>query len=374
MIYFDSAATTFPKPPRVVSKTAECMARYCGNPGRSGHFFSEESAKAVYSCREEIASLFGGEPQNVVLTQNATHAINTAVNAFSSGSSRVLISDIEHNAVYRKAASTGRYDVFECDPYDGGRTLSNFRNALKKDTGIVVVAHASNVCGITLPIKEIGGLCRENGIRFIVDASQSAGKYDIDINECNIDCLCAPGHKGLYGPQGSGFCLFGGEVGAQTLRPTFYGGTGVNSRDSGMPDFLPERLEAGTLNTPAAVGLREGIRFVKEKTPRRIREHEERLARRCVERLGRNGAIRLYLPDLPSSCVLFNVNGVGCETVASRLAERGVCVRAGLHCSPLAHAKLGSDGAVRVSFSYFNTEKEGEAMGDAVDAIARLGV
>lgn len=369
MIYFDNAATTFPKPPSVINECVNCMTNYCGNPGRSGHRLSIEAAKKIYDCREIIAQTFGSAyPTNVVFTQNATYALNIAINAFIKKRCHVLISDIEHNSVFRTVchfAEQGcEYDVFSIDPYDTQKTLKSLKSKIKYNTSLIVCNHASNVCGIHAPIFEIGQICRIYGIKFVVDASQSAGYRHIDIKENNIDALCSAGHKGLYGPQGTGFVLFSDLYSSKNeiakLNTFAYGGNGYNSSEKTMPDILPERFECGTLNTPAIAGLYEGLRFVNMLKADKIRMHTSMLYNKAVDMISSLPGTKVYYGDIKdSSVLLFNIGGIDNGTVADMLDEQGICVRSGLHCSPLAHKKLNTNnGGVRLSFSCFNNVSE----------------
>ena len=369
LVYFDNAATTFPKPPTVVSEMINCMTQYCGNPGRSGHILSLRAAEKIYDCRELISSMFGTFlPTNVIFTPNTTYALNIAINAFSKRKSHILISDVEHNSVYRTVSGLSKigidYDIFTVDPHDTEKTLLSLKSKIRSNTSIVVCAHVSNVCGITLPIMEIGKICNKYGIKFIVDGAQSVGTHKINIKECNIDALCAPGHKGLYGPQGTGFVVFSDKYSDEKciskLNTFIYGGNGVNSAEKIMPPILPERYEGGTLNTVGIAGLCEGIKFVKSQTEDELFKHSCSIYNRAVEMVSFLPDTTVYCGDIiKSSCLLFNVNGLTSDYVADMLNNDGICVRSGLHCAPLAHKKLKTtDGAVRASFSCFNNLSE----------------
>lgn len=381
MIYFDNAATTFPKPPSVVSEVVKCMNEYCGNPGRSGHGLSIKAAEKIYECRELISKLFGVEnPTNVVFTPNTTYALNIAINAFAKKKGHIIISDIEHNSVYRVVHNLSRqgidYDIFSVDANDDTKTLRSFRSKIKYNTNLVVCSHVSNICGITNPIKEIGKICKQYGIKFIVDGAQSVGTHVLNMNECSIDALCAPGHKGLYGPQGTGFVVFSDKYSdeklSSKLNPYIFGGNGFNSADRNMPDILPERYEGGTLNTVGIAGLSEGIKFVRTIGENAIFEHTSMLYNRAKDMLSSVNNIKIYCGDIKkSSCLLFNVENIPCDTVADILNEKGICVRSGLHCTPLAHKKLDTkNGAVRISFSCFNTISEIDELFSALSAIS----
>ncbi|MBQ9746266.1 MAG: aminotransferase class V-fold PLP-dependent enzyme [Clostridia bacterium] len=363
MIYFDNAATTFPKPAEVMRGVAECMQNYGGNPGRSAHPLAIAAAEAVYEAREEVSSFFGGsESENVIFTQNATHALNLAIFGLARQGDHILISNLEHNSVLRPVAELYRrgvasYSVFNAMCGDD-EVLSNIKKAIRRNTRIIVTTHVSNICPKKLPIEKISAFCRERGILHIVDASQSAGIYDISI-ENGASVLCAPGHKGLYGPQGTGFCLFCDDFDFSQLSPTVFGGNGINSAKSDMGRTPPESFEGGTLAVPNIAGLTRGIRFVKKLGTEKIRTHEAAIGEKIKQNLLADGRIKVYLPNESGSTLLFAAYGLESSELARRLAERGICTRAGLHCSPLAHEALGTGGdAVRLSFSAFNTAHE----------------
>ncbi len=375
MIYLDNAATTFPKPRSVIREVEHAVTDYGGNPGRSGHRLSLEAARAVYACREAVCDEFGGLPENVVFTQNATHSLNLAIKAFAKkcGGGHVAISSIEHNSVRRPVAALcgdGGWDYSVYDvpalPCHDTVMLASIQKCIRKETKILVACHVSNICGITLPIREIGRFCRERGILFIVDASQSAGRLPINVDDCAIDALCCPGHKSLYGVQGVGFCLFAGRAAVDGFFDgvtLVEGGSGSNSLDVAMPNELPERFEAGTLMTPAIASLSAGLRFVKANRGE-ICGHESRLMRRLRSMLQNTRGVTVYAPHFDDSGILlFNISGKSPDEVTSALDGRGIAVRGGLHCSPLGHATVGTPefGAVRVSFSPFNSEKDVDA-------------
>ncbi len=366
MIYFDNAATTFPKPPEVVRAMVNCLKNLGGNPGRGAHPLALAAADAVYDARSEISAFFGGEkPENVVFTQNATQALNTAIFGAVKPGDHILISNLEHNSVYRPVHELYRRGIASYSIFDAlgtrEQTLLNIEKAFRRNTRLVITTHASNVCPKVLPVKEISALCRARGVYHIIDASQSAGIYELDIRD-GASIICAPGHKGLYGPQGSGFCLFADDFDFSRFSPSLYGGNGLNSEKAEMGRTPPESFEAGTLAVPNIAGLCEGVKFVKRLGISRIREHEEALCKRIRNRLCANKNIKIFLPpESAGSTLLFGVNGEDSSKIAASLSEQGVCTRAGMHCSPLAHASLGTGGdAVRLSFSVFNTEKEAD--------------
>lgn len=380
MIYLDHAATSFPKPPSVTSEMRQCMRFYCGNPGRGSHALSLAAAEKVFACRQEAASLFGSShPENLSFTMNATAALNTVIKGLLKEGDHVLISDMEHNAVYRpiyKLAREGRitYDVFSTMLLEEGRNptriTARISRLVRPNTRMLICAHASNICSAVLPLKEIGEFCRRRGILFVVDAAQSAGHIPIHIEEMNIDALCVPGHKGLLGPQGSGFFLLGEGILPETL---IEGGSGYRSLDGEMPQESPERYEAGTLPTPAIAGLLEGIREVKRRGVERIGAHESELNLLLQKRLERMKKITVYAPMYHGSVLLFNIEDQPAEEVGRELNQMGFCVRAGFHCAALAHKTLRtpSTGAVRVSTGYASTELQIDAFANAVERLCK---
>ncbi|MBQ7291407.1 MAG: aminotransferase class V-fold PLP-dependent enzyme [Clostridia bacterium] len=365
MIYFDNAATTFPKPKEVIRGVAECMQNYGGNPGRGAHPLALAAAEAVYSTREELASLFGGKSENTVFTQNATHALNLVIFGLARHGDHIIISNLEHNSVLRPVAELYRRGIASYSVFDAlcseEETLENLKKAVRRNTRIAVTTHVSNICPHKLPIEKISAFCRERGILHIVDASQSAGIYDINMQN-GLSVLCAPGHKGLYGPQGTGFCLFADDFDFERLRPTVFGGNGINSAKTDMGKVSPESYEGGTLAVPSIAGLGAGVHFVKRIGTAKIRAHEAALCEKIKQNLRSDGRIKIYLPEESGSALLFNAYGIDGSELARRLARRGICTRAGLHCAPTAHEALGTGGdAVRLSFSAFNTAEEAES-------------
>ncbi len=375
MIYFDNAATSFPKPRRVAEEQLRCMQIYGGNPGRGSHALALAAAEKIYECREELASFFGSSnPENVIFTMNTTMALNLAIKGLLKKGDHILISDMEHNAVFRPIYKLARegiitYDVFETFPTLPYRTpemiCASILEKLRPNTRMLVCAHASNICSATLPLAEIGALCRQKGVLFVVDAAQSAGHLPIDVTSMQIDALCAPGHKGLWGPQGSGILVLGDGIVADTL---LEGGSGYNSLEGNMPNESPERYEAGTLPTPAIAGLLEGVREVKQLGLSHIHAHECALIARLYERLAAMPKVSLYAPHHAGGVLLFSIQDVSSDRVGSFLNDRGFCVRTGFHCAALAHATLGTppSGAIRVSPSLFNTMAQIDAIADTL--------
>lgn len=374
LIYLDNAATSYPKPPAVISAVTDCMKYRGGNPGRGSHTLSLEAAKEIYACREVAARLFGAEPDRVIFTLNTTHALNLAIKGIMGrgghAGGHAVCSDMEHNSVYRplyRLAAEGvcTFDVFDTFPASPLRTdgmiLSSLASKLRPDTRMVVCAHASNVCSAVLPIRKIGQFCRRRGIIFVVDAAQSAGAVDLHTERDGIDVLCLPGHKGLMGPQGTGMLILGKGI---TLDTLMEGGNGMDSLRGEMSAEAPERYEAGTLQTPAIAGLRAGMEFVESVGAEAIGAHERALGIRLRDRLMEIPKVRVYAPHREGGVVLFSVEDYTSEEVGRILDSEGICVRPGFHCSALGHRTLGTPdgGAVRVSFGWGSRERDAEAV------------
>ncbi len=355
MIYLDCGATSLQKPPEVAEAVARALER-CASPGRGGHEAAREAERAVFECRALAAKLFEAEPEQVVFTMNATHALNLAIKTLVPPGGTAVISGFEHNAVTRPLyALHARVRVAGRRLFDSEDLLREFRAQTGRGEDAVICTHASNVFGFRLPVEEIAPLCRERGVPLIIDAAQSAGTLPLSLKKLGAAFIAMPGHKGLYGPQGTGILLCG-----VTPKPLIEGGTGSRSREQAMPDFPPDAGEAGTHNVPGICGLAEGLRYVLRRGPDAILRREQALLRRMRDHLGDTPSIRLFAGPDQTGVLSLSVNGLDCEAAAARLAERGVAVRAGLHCAPLAHESAGTleTGTVRLSFSDFNTREE----------------
>jgi len=359
MIYLDNAATTLHKPASVF-RAAMQAARSASSPGRGGHPWAVRAAEITFACRREAAAMFHvPDPEQVVLTFNATHGLNIAIRSLVSGGDRVVISGYEHNAVLRPLHALGAEICVAASPlFDRGAAIAAFEAALERPAAAVICTHVSNVFGNILPVREIAARCRAAGVPFVLDAAQSAGALEIDFAGLGAAFAAMPGHKGLYGPQGTGLLLCGAQA-----HPLLYGGTGSASESRDMPEFLPDRLEAGTHNTPGIAGLLAGMRFVRKETPARILSAERQLAERLTAGLRRMPDIVVFASDDPAErtgVVSFVSEKMGAEEIGAALAERGIGVRCGLHCAPLAHETAGTlrSGTVRISFSAFSRPDE----------------
>ena len=366
MIYLDNAATTYPKPKAVYNLWQRAMSIYGANPGRSGHRFSAETAQAVYKSRESCAELFGADPENTVFTLNCTHALNYAIKGIAGKAPHFVASDMEHNASIRPIHAVteslgGSVTLFEASE-DVERTLQSAELAIRRDTCALVCTAASNVIGLRTPIRELGRLCRRRKICFIVDAAQGAGVLPLSLSD-GINILCVAGHKGLYGPMGTGLMITDGTYPLNTI---IEGGTGSASESIIQPDFMPDRFESGTINTAGVIALGAGADFVRHRGTQSILAHELALCKRFCAGVRRNSHITLYNDITPyneecyAPVVSFNIEGKSSSEAAAELSRLGFYMRGGLHCAPLAHRKIGTSdgGTVRFSPCIFNTPQQ----------------
>lgn len=367
MIYLDNSATTFPKPDSVITAVSESMKKYCANPGRSGHRMSMQTANKVFECRQSVCNLFNVDDESkVVFTSGCTHSLNIVIKGILKKGDHCVISCLEHNSVLRpleKLKSIGvNYSVAKVYPDDNDKTVDSFRNCFNEKTKLVVCTHASNVFGIRLPVERLCALAHSYDILFCLDAAQSAGVLPIDIGESKFDFVCCAGHKGLYGPMGVGILIVNSDLLPDTL---IEGGTGSESQNYNQPDFTPDRFESGTINVLGVCGLKKGIDFVLNKGVNRIYTHEMELTGYAYNVLKHDNRIILY-SDLSAwnnyaPVLSFNIKGKNSEDVASYLSSKfDIAVRAGLHCSPLAHKFMGTidEGTVRISPSAFTNKAQ----------------
>ena len=367
MIYFDNAATSFPKPSAAIEEALACMRDYGGNAGRGSHRMALAAAEKIYACRELLSEFFGlHAPERIVFVSNTTHALNLAIKGLLRAGSHVLISELEHNAVRRPLAALEQrgkitFDLFPAVGLHSSEIVAGIRARITPCTAAVICTHASNICSLSLPIREIGALCRQHQIYFILDAAQSAGHLPIDMTRDCIDALAAPAHKGLLGIQGAGILALGEGVCPTTL---IEGGSGYQSISPYMPDEFPERYEAGTLPTPAIASLLGGMSFLRENGIENLQSRVKTLFLSTRERVESLQGFEIYQKDTAGAVFLFNKRGVPSTVLAQWLDKNGICARAGLHCAPLAHNALGTPegGAVRLGFGPFNTAAELDAL------------
>lgn len=380
MIYFDNAATSFPKPPEVVRTVSKAFTEYGGNAGRSGHDMSVAAASQVYRCREALNRFFNGYGTEFVsLFPNCTYSLNTAIKGIVGNNEHIIISSLEHNSVLRpvhrlKEEGIADYTVFKVGNSED-ETLENFRKSFGRNTRLCVVTAVSNVFGNILPLGKMADISHENGAYFFVDGAQAAGTVELDMKLQGIDCLCVPGHKGLLGPMGTG-ALLHKNLPFSTL---IEGGTGTSSFDFSQPMEYPERLESGTLNVPCICGLCKGVEIAEGIGFKRIFAKETKLCEELFYGLKKMPGVNLYRDEYDSRryapLVSFNVENMHSEEVAAYLNANGIAVRGGFHCAPLAHITMGTEkqGAVRVSPSFYSNEKDIKNLLNLVRKIAIRG-
>ena len=375
MIYLDNAATSFPKPVAVYDEVLNCMKNYCANPGRSAYDMAIKAASKIMEARQEISCLFNiPNPLNVIFTSNATEGLNIGIKGVLNPGDHVISTMIEHNSVLRPLNSLNKQGVevtlISVDKR-GYINIKDIEKNIKSNTKMIIINHSSNVLGTIQDIETIGMLAKSKGILFMIDSSQSAGSISIDIKRDNIDILAFSGHKGLMGPQGTGGLYI--KEGLQ-LNNFNEGGTGSRSHFMIQPDFLPDKFESGTLNTPGIAGLCEGVKFIRTTGIDKIKKHEEELMTYMIEELKKLPYIKIYGCDSAKSrngVISFNIDGIDSSIVGEKLNEKGIAVRTGYHCAPLIHDIINTDycGTVRVSVGYFNTFKDIEDLLCAVISI-----
>jgi cysteine desulfurase/selenocysteine lyase len=376
MIYLDNAATSFPKPSCMLREMERCIRDYCGNPGRSGHELSVRTGEKIYEARNEIASLFGvQDPSRILLTSNTTEGINMGLKGVLNPGDHVITTSMEHNSVLRPLKALEWHgiqtSIIKCDEC-GRLNPTEVEHAITPSTRLIVCTHVSNVTGTIIPIAQIGKIAKKRGILFMVDAAQSAGTIDINIEKLGIDLLAAPGHKGLLGPQGTGILYIKEGI---PFRHFKEGGTGTDSKNRKQPVEFPEGYESGTLNSPGIIGLGASVKWIKRIGIKEIHEHEMELLAQLYEDLSNMRNIEIYGPkdmNERSGIITINIEHMDCEEAAASIWENfRIAVRGGYHCAGLAHRTIGTwnTGAIRISVGPFNTRNE---IRRAIDAIYKL--
>jgi cysteine desulfurase family protein len=364
MVYLDNAATTYPKPIPVIASMSRAMINYGANPGRAGHKLSMETAQAVFNSRLKCAEFFGAEPENAIFTLNCTHALNLAIKGIISPNAHLITSDIEHNAVIRPVHAASKengvsYSIVRTNNNED-ETVRNFERLINNKTKAIVCTSASNVTGKILPLKRLAEVCAKHRICFIVDAAQGAGVIPLKLSD-GINIICTAGHKGLYGPMGTGLMLTDGKF---RLRTIIEGGTGSFSKEIEQPEVSPDRFESGTINTCGAIALGAGIDFVNEKTIDRIYKHEHSLCELFYNEMKLNNKkIKVYTETYEHNrvpLVPFNIGSMDSSEAASLLSKQGFYLRGGFQCAYMAHKKMGTQdvGAVRFAPSAFTNKHE----------------
>ncbi|WP_024834104.1 aminotransferase class V-fold PLP-dependent enzyme [Ruminiclostridium josui] len=379
MIYLDNAATSYPKPESVYIEMDKCLRTYCANPGRGSHAMSVASAVAVTTTRERIAKLLKIEDSlNISFTKNATEALNIAICGSLSPGDHVITTCMEHNSVVRPLKTLEKYNgvklsIVSADSF-GRVDPQDIRKSINKRTKLIVCTLSSNVNGIIMPVEEIGKIAQNNGIMYLIDASQGLGSVELDVNRVHADMVAFPGHKGLLGPQGTGGLYVSPQI---KLRPLMRGGTGSRSELLYQPEIMPDKLESGTLNTPGIAGLGAGLEFILKNGIDKIRKKKDELTVRLFDGISRINNIKMFSPENMeenSGIVAFNINGVDSTEVCYQLDKQyKIECRAGLHCAPLAHShfKTIKSGIVRLSVGCFNTNDEVDFAIQSINLIAK---
>lgn len=378
MIYLDNAASTWPKPPRVATAVAEAISEYGANPGRGTHRLAQRAAAAVADTRRQLAALLRvSNPDDIVFTHNATEGLNLAILGVLMPGDHAVTTTFEHNSVRRPLEALRRAGVIDLTYVAGdernGVDPDDIRRALRPNTKLIAVTHASNVLGTLLDIGGIAKVAKECGALLLVDAAQTIGAMPVDPGTWQADMVAFPGHKGLYGPQGTGGLYLRPGL---DVRPLHYGGTGGYSDRIDQPPVRPYRYESGTLNTPGIAGLGEGVKFVLEMGVDQIQKHNQALIDRLYDGLSDIPGIRITGPPRGTpraDLISFSVEGVDAAEMAVLLNDHyDIAVRAGLHCAPLAHEVAGTleTGLIRVSVGWFNTVDDIDACVGAVGELA----
>lgn len=380
MIYLDNAATSWPKPEAVYRAMDEFAREHAGNPGRSGHRLAVASEQRVQECRKRLARLLNAEgPERVILTFNATDALNIALKGFLREGDHVITSHTEHNSINRPLGAMARAKFVTVDKArsdtNGIVPPEEIEHLIRHETRLIAITHCSNVLGVVNPIEEYAKIASRHGIRLLLDASQSIGVVPIDVRALELDMVAFPGHKNLFGPMGTGALYVREGIWLNAFRE---GGTGFQAEEEIHPEEMPFRLEGGTPNAHGYAGLAAGIRFVEETGLAEIRRHEHHLAIAFIERLRENRRVRVHSgrkPEAQLGPVSITIDGTDPVVVGATLDQRyGIACRPGLHCAPGTHKFLGTfpAGTVRFSFGFFNTMEHVDAAAKAVNEISEI--
>lgn len=377
-LYLDNAASSHPKPESVYRAVNDVLRNLGANPGRSGHSLALKAGQRITETRQLLARLFTIEdPNRIIFTANTTEALNRGLKGFLNPGDHVITTSMEHNSVIRplRFLETQGIEVTTVQGNPKGQIHpKDCEKAIQKNTRLIVLTHASNVTGGFMPVSEVTALGHKYGIRCLVDGAQTAGLVPLSVAEMGIDLLAVPGHKGLMGPQGTGFLYMGPDI---SLRPLLEGGTGSQSELEVQPDFLPDRMESGTLNTPGLAGLGAGVQFILDQGIDQIRKQETAWSKLLWGGLSKIPSVRLFGPaetEDRTAVVSFTIGKLNPHVIASLLdTAYAIAVRSGLHCAPLAHKTLGTfpEGTVRVSPGFFNNEQDIEVLLKALQAIAK---
>ncbi len=381
MIYLDNPATSWPKPDSVIKAVTDFMLNYGANPGRAGHDMAIKSGEIVFDCREALNIFFGNQnPMNVVFMKNITEALNTLLIALLRSGDHVITSSMEHNSMMRPLRYLENQGVditvVKCDEY-GLLDADDVKQAIRKNTKIIALNHVSNVTGTIQPIRQIGEICRKNGILFLLDTAQSAGCLPVHMEDDFIDLLAFTGHKGLQGPMGTGGLIVGDRVKAGSIKPLIRGGTGSLSETEMQPDFLPDALESGTPNVPGIAGLLAGINWIEETGLMNIMKKEKELTEKLFRGLSEIEKLNCYSTKENCTAVIsFTLENLNTSRIGFLLNDNyRILTRIGLLCAPSAHKTIGTfpDGTVRLGPGYNTTLEEIDYIVNAVHEIAENG-
>lgn len=379
VVYLDHAASSWPKPPEVLKAMHDCMEQYAANPGRGSHELAVKASRVLFEGRKQLAKLFNiKNPNDIAYAPNTTFALNLAIKGFVKEGEHILCTAIEHNSVrrpleYLKRTKNVQVTYVKTDE-QGRLSLEDVRREITSKTSLIVSTHSSNLLGSIMPVEELGQLCRDRQIKLLVDAAQTAGTMEVDVQKLGIHMLAFPGHKGLLGPQGTGGLYIDPEI---DLEPLLHGGTGSQSEAAEQPDVRPDRYEAGTQNTVGVAGLVEGVKYIHKQTVQQIHAKEWNLTQRIMQGLMGIDGVTILGPQIgqnKTGIVAFTIAGADSSEVAFILDQSfHIAVRAGFHCTPLAHEMVGTleRGAVRASVGCFTTEQETDQLLDAVREIAK---
>ncbi|MGF9911609.1 aminotransferase class V-fold PLP-dependent enzyme [Paenibacillus ehimensis] len=379
VIYLDHAASSWPKPPEVLKAMHDCMEQYAANPGRGSHELAVKASRVLFEGRKQLAKLFNiKNPNDIAYAPNTTFALNLAIKGFVKEGDHILCTAVEHNSVrrpleYLKRTKNVQVTYVKTDE-QGRLSLDDVRREIISKTSLIVSTHSSNLLGSIMPVEELGQLCRDHQIKLLVDAAQTAGTMEVDVQKLGIHMLAFPGHKGLLGPQGTGGLYIDPEI---DLEPLLHGGTGSQSEAAEQPDVRPDRYEAGTQNTVGVAGLVEGVRYIHKQTVEQIHAREWKLTQRIMNGLMEIDGVTILGPQIgqnKTGIVAFTIAGADSSEVAFILDQSfHIAVRAGFHCTPLAHEMVGTleRGAVRASVGCFTTEEETDQLLYAVREIAK---
>lgn len=377
MIYFDNAATTFPKPKSVIEKTFKAMTEYGANPGRSGHKLSLKMDREIFKTRELLTNFVGGDDvMKTIFTKNCTEGLNMAIKGLARKNTHVITTALEHNSVLRplKELANQKYiDLTIVKAQENGVVkLEDIENAIREDTDMAVITAMSNLIGSITDIEKVSKLLKKHNITFILDAAQGIGYLDIDVKKFGVDVVCYPGHKSLFGPMGTGGIYINTDRELKTIEE---GGTGSFSLDINQPKVYPDRLESGTLNGVSIAGLGAGIEFINKVGLKNIRDHENDLKDIFIKGLRNINHLTIYGPqnEWHGPVVTINIDNLDSSELAYKLDEHDIAVRAGFHCAPYAHRTIHTEklGAARFSFSYFNTKEEINTGLEVLEKIAK---